>query len=75
MTPYEAAMKRLELENDMAWELKSMWLYAESGEFVAAMECQLFYLMARDELVSGLTTKSSLLYYDMEYIAEYGSIK
>lgn len=49
MTPYEAAMKRLSLERDMAVAMNAMWRYVEIKGFDLALESQFLYLMARDE--------------------------
>ena len=72
MNAYEAAMDRLKLESVMAWALYDMWEHAEEGDFEAAMHWQIVYLHARDECHA---LPFSHEFYDMEYIAEYGSIK
>ena len=49
MNAYEAAMKRLSLERDMAVAINAMWRYVEIRGFDLAMEAQFLYLLARDE--------------------------
>lgn len=75
MTPYEAAMKRLELESMMAFALCDMWELAEIGDFEGAMHWQFVYLMARDESFTTSSFESAHQYYNMAYIAKYGSIE
>lgn len=70
MTPYEAAMKRMNLQTSIDAALMLMWIFAEEGKYEAAMHQQFEYLRMRDEWLNlWMSEDAEGVYWDMVFAA------